>query len=320
MAGSGEIDPIFRSALSARPDTLKHLGQLAEALGMTLEDALDALSSAGIAARDGERLSILDPTEGISARLVGQLTEQRRGLDTAISLLEALPGIVELWREGRGLDGGPAFDVIDNHEDVWARWWQDSFRVTPSRPGVMVPDSVMLREQVVRDIDRVKEDFIARDFHMRVLISLRELDPESGIDTSYIPVLIDAGVEIRAIADPPSWFYVDEGKAGVGIGGIPLVWGQGNPAGMVVVYDASLIAMMSWLYDFMWARAIPVGATEQGWEPVLRLLAQGLSDKQVADALGWGLRTVRRRISEAMDELDAPTRFELGAAWASRQR
>jgi ATP/maltotriose-dependent transcriptional regulator MalT len=59
-----------------------------------------------------------------------------------------------------------------------------------------------------------------------------------------------------------------------------------------------------------------VGVAQRGWEPVLTLMAKGRSDEQIADALDMGLRTVRRRIAEAMDELGARSRFELGAAWA----
>jgi DNA-binding NarL/FixJ family response regulator len=48
-------------------------------------------------------------------------------------------------------------------------------------------------------------------------------------------------------------------------------------------------------------------------------MEQGLSDGAIADALGLSLRTVRRRVSEASEELGADSRFALGVAWADRR-
>ena len=38
----------------------------------------------------------------------------------------------------------------------------------------------------------------------------------------------------------------------------------------------------------------------------------------IARYLGWGLRTVRRRVAKLMDDLGAETRFQLGVAAQSR--
>jgi DNA-binding NarL/FixJ family response regulator len=63
-----------------------------------------------------------------------------------------------------------------------------------------------------------------------------------------------------------------------------------------------------------------VAATDESWGPVLALLARGRTDQQIAGQLGIGVRTVRRRIAEAMDEYGVRSRFELGAAWAAGSR
>jgi DNA-binding NarL/FixJ family response regulator len=68
--------------------------------------------------------------------------------------------------------------------------------------------------------------------------------------------------------------------------------------------------------ESQWARAAPWQQDDDGWQPVLRLLEQGLSDRAIADALGASVRTVQRRITEAMTYFDVSSRFELGAAWA----
>ena len=51
---------------------------------------------------------------------------------------------------------------------------------------------------------------------------------------------------------------------------------------------------------------------------LLRQLAAGAEDEQIARTLGLSLRTVRRRISQLMIELGADTRFQAGAEAARR--
>ncbi len=45
-----------------------------------------------------------------------------------------------------------------------------------------------------------------------------------------------------------------------------------------------------------------------------QLLALGMKDEAIARYLGWGLRTVRRRVARLMEEHGVDTRFQLGAA------
>ena len=61
---------------------------------------------------------------------------------------------------------------------------------------------------------------------------------------------------------------------------------------------------------------MPFSTEGEGWEPVLRLLSQGMSDKAIAVALGTSMRTVQRRINEAMEDLGAGSRFELGFVYS----
>jgi hypothetical protein len=85
---------------------------------------------------------------------------------------------------------------------------------------------------------------------------------------------------------------------------------------MVMVYSTPVVEAISWLFESLWSSATPLPLESDGFEPVLGLMSRGRSDEQIAAALGLGVRTVRRRIAEAMDRYDVSTRFELGAAWA----
>jgi len=51
---------------------------------------------------------------------------------------------------------------------------------------------------------------------------------------------------------------------------------------------------------------------------LLALLASGVTDEAIARALGLGLRTVQRRISALMSDLNASTRFQAGMAARER--
>ena len=53
---------------------------------------------------------------------------------------------------------------------------------------------------------------------------------------------------------------------------------------------------------------------------VLRLMAQGLGDASIAEALGMSVRSVRRRVAEAIAESGAGSRFALGVEWARGRR
>jgi DNA-binding NarL/FixJ family response regulator len=47
------------------------------------------------------------------------------------------------------------------------------------------------------------------------------------------------------------------------------------------------------------------------------MLALGMSDHAIATAQGTSVRTVQRRVSDAMAHYRVSSRFELGVAWAA---
>lgn len=312
----GTLAPLIERVLAARPSTRDELDDLAEAIDWDAEAALETLTSLGFIKFDGDELRVVDPVRALTANAGSALDQAKASFDEAQQLLALLASVKASQTEaaaGAEMIGA----VIRDHESVWERWWADHAHITPVRPGVVTPDAVMLRNQVLGDIDRVAADFIERDFHMRVILDIEECADENGEIPEWLRQLIGAGVEVRAMVQPPSWFYIDDGV----MGGIPLTWGQGNPAGMVVLQPSPLLAMAAAFFEFLWQRATPIKMeAPDGWEPVMRLLEVGRSDKQIADALGLGARTVRRRIADAMDELGATTRFELGMCWAQRQQ
>ena len=79
-----------------------------------------------------------------------------------------------------------------------------------------------------------------------------------------------------------------------------------------------LVELAVGFFEALWERAVAVPSLDQG-EPtpdlnglLLRQLAQGAKDEQIARTLGVSLRTVRRRIATIMTELGVDSRFQAG--------
>jgi DNA-binding CsgD family transcriptional regulator len=98
------------------------------------------------------------------------------------------------------------------------------------------------------------------------------------------------------------------------------------PGHVVVVRGADLLRLLASVAQVLWADAVPLvqpteGATEDATEDgeldaedrqLLRLLAEGLSDRGIARKLGVAERTVTRRVSRLFATLGAATRFQAG--------
>jgi hypothetical protein len=86
----------------------------------------------------------------------------------------------------------------------------------------------------------------------------------------------------------------------------------------IVVRQPGLVALVVEYFEVLWERAVAVPALERGEatpdlnELLLRQLARGAKDEQIARTLGVSLRTVRRRIASIMDELGVDSRFQAG--------
>ena len=98
-------------------------------------------------------------------------------------------------------------------------------------------------------------------------------------------------------------------------------------AGAVIHRSPAVVALALALFDSYWSRATELFAPEHREDDspltpheaeVLRLLAGGAKDEQVARLLGISLRTARRITANLSERLDATSRFELGVAAAKR--
>lgn len=82
-----------------------------------------------------------------------------------------------------------------------------------------------------------------------------------------------------------------------------------------IIHNPMLVSAFITLFDTTYAAAAPVHASEDPTDvQLLELLGLGLKDEAIARYLGWGLRTVRRRVARLMDAHGVDTRYQLGVA------
>jgi DNA-binding CsgD family transcriptional regulator/sugar-specific transcriptional regulator TrmB len=102
---------------------------------------------------------------------------------------------------------------------------------------------------------------------------------------------------------------------------------ENAPAGAVIHRSPAVVSVAIALFDAYWSRGTEVFSPEDRDDntpltpheaEVLRLLAGGAKDEQVARLLGISLRTARRITANLSERLDAASRFELGIAAAKR--
>jgi hypothetical protein len=123
-----------------------------------------------------------------------------------------------------------------------------------------------------------------------------------------------AGIQARMLPVLPSWFWVMGGR----VAAIPTTWGEATPNSVLVVHSEPIAQILTWLFERLWDRAIPVRGPREGygWESLLGLLGNGATVESAARSLGISARTGRRRLAEAMEHYSVDNLFALGAAWA----
>jgi len=214
--------------------------------------------------------------------------------------------------------GARLVDVVYGSDGVWHAWWLHAGVTEVDEVCAIVPDLTPLLSIATGTAAAELSDLQRLLDHYGTTIRLI-LPPHSAtapVAATVVDVLADAGIQIR-LGETRPWFFV----SGLRVAVAPLHW-SGTDEGPVGVFRGETMAgALRDLFEHRWAQSTPWGGANGTVDDVLRLLATGRSDEEVAEALGVSLRTVRRRVAEAMAEYGASSRFELGyrvAAGASR--
>lgn len=84
-----------------------------------------------------------------------------------------------------------------------------------------------------------------------------------------------------------------------------------------IVRHPQLVEALVWLFEAVWDQSVPIMTSSYNdprRQMLISLLMTGSTDSAIAGHLGINVRSVRRWISELMDELGVTTRLQLGAA------
>jgi DNA-binding NarL/FixJ family response regulator len=86
-----------------------------------------------------------------------------------------------------------------------------------------------------------------------------------------------------------------------------------------IVRHALLVEALQWLFEAVWEAAVPImtsvnSETDPRRQMLISMLMTGSTDSAIANTLNINVRSVRRWISDLMDEMGVTTRLQLGAA------
>ncbi|MFF4361610.1 LuxR C-terminal-related transcriptional regulator [Streptomyces sp. NPDC001604] len=263
---------------------------------------------------DESSVSVVDP----EAALLRLLEEQRRymnlhmdWLDRGMWAVESLVGryrhTVEHERAGIEVevitDAGRIHRLLDDLVDLVQT------DVASLHPGPL-PTAEVLRCGLERD--RV---------HIGRGARVRTVYPSRFANVPYVQQhlqdLIALGSEVRLSPTVPLHIIVADGRIAV----LPIDPDEPQK-GVILARGAALVRSYAALYEYCWHAASPV-TTDHGVEPpthaateqqqtVVRLMATGIKDEQIARHLGISLRTLSRVTSEVMQQLGAESRFQAG--------
>ncbi|MDQ1007708.1 DNA-binding CsgD family transcriptional regulator [Streptomyces sp. V4I23] len=170
-------------------------------------------------------------------------------------------------------------------------------------------------ERLRRDAALLKE-LLRRWVRVSVIWDERLLQSPSVQE--YARGLARAGAQMRAASDVPVTFTVvdcDTCVVGPGFGASgPRA---ASPAEQAVSRCPETVSVVQYLFRGLWDASVNLSADEHGLpngqtQSVLSMLAQGLTDQQIAHRLKVCERTVGRTVAWIMGELDARSRFDAG--------
>lgn len=233
--------------------------------------------------------------------------------------------ILESLRELRRLADTPApaspderdetvIDVVRGTEGVWQAWWMYADLHDTTEICAIVPDLQPLLDSLS---PRAADDYaevlgLLRSRRLRFRLVLPTEARLHDDAAHVVHQLVEHGVEVR-LAETSRWFFVSRGRTCV----LPAVWGDPGATDVFVMRSEPVAGALTDLFEHRWAAARPWHTAEKPDDAVLSLLAEGHEDEAVAAALGISVRTVRRRVADAMTAYGASTRFALGAAYRS---
>jgi DNA-binding CsgD family transcriptional regulator len=286
------------------------LEAVAPALGVPVErltEPLHGLISEGIVSLDGGRLQVLPLAQVVSAAIAREATAAVRARDR----LDRLARSIEfLGAAGSRPGPGEVEDLggIDGEVSTGGNALALLTALIESSKGDLLflrPDTwAMPRESA---ISQVVGRAVTSGRRSRAIYPIRALNQVPEV----LQARIDEGEEVRVIDAMPTRLFVISPTHAV----LPEPLGFADEP-RLLVRQGALVEALTLLFELYWERSMAVPSLETRVDQrafLVRQLASGAKDEQIARTLGLSLRTVRRRVADLMIELGVDTRFQAGA-------
>lgn len=307
-----DAEELYRRILRSGPTTLV---PIAAELGWSLSlatEALESLIGNRLVRETVDGLILVEHPRPALERLLG---DEEARLDTRRrELADARAAIARFTAEHRAAgDSRGAADTKSVWEVVSSQMAVALVEHTLRSTTGLIRNSVLslkVGPGIDEDGVRIRRGALAGDREQRAIYSMAALEDPAG--RRSVRALADAGEQQRVSTSPPSEFTVFGGDVVLAMA----EWGSVE-SDHIVIRSPMLIAAFTTMFEYAWdlAQPMPGARRDVGQDrQLLILLASGVKDEAIARYLGWGLRTVRRRVAKLMDELGAETRFQLGVA------
>jgi DNA-binding CsgD family transcriptional regulator len=300
--------------LAGRP-----LDEVIDSLGLTreeLDERAAALIAAEIVTLEPGSMGVLSPALAVSRMLEAAAARARVAHDELLNISRALPYVA-------GTAGVPASHLEDDAvqpldgELYRGRYLPETLDVLIRRStgdlAWLRPDQWTLPWE--DDMSQLVADVVASGRRVRAIYPVRVL----GEAPAVLQARADAGEEIRVLPQVVTRLLVIGGSHAV----LPEPLGHITTP-RILVRQRGIVQALGLLFDQLWEQSSPVAEYERGpggdevRRQLLRQLASGAQDDQIARRLGLSLRTVRRRVAALMVELGVDSRFQAGVEAARR--
>lgn len=304
---------VERDYLRLQAQSGRELVSVADALLRTPEELLDdirPLLESGIVRVEDARLHAVSPTEAVVLLLRRTAEAAAEAEDRLLKVAQALPHLVSPAARPAP---GEVTDVVPLDGEV-------------SSGGNPVPLLRSLILETSGDLLWLRPDQFgrAREEGMAAIVgeavsrgrSSRAIYPARAWREArdVLELRASVGEQVRLLPSLPTRLIVIGTTHAV----LPEPLGYADEPRSLVRQPGLVHALTLW-FEALWEQASPLhGARDGAGGPpredrfLLRLLAQGAKDEQIARVLGISLRTVRRRVAAMMTELGVDSRFQAG--------
>jgi sugar-specific transcriptional regulator TrmB/DNA-binding CsgD family transcriptional regulator len=290
--------------------------EIADAMGLALRRAqrlLDAIEARGLVTHSPERprrYLLAAPDIAIEALILQREKELQRIRGSVRQLQER----AALHRESTPQ---PLIELITQRESERQVFRQ--LQASAQRELIfLVRPPILISRPAPTEAPDYETDARARGIAYRGIVDSDYLALPGAVE--HVRADIAKGDEVRVVHRLPFKMALADRRTAL----IPLDLSSPRSEVLLVRSSALLDALYA-LFESLWDRAVPmtldrdppkhgeagVGLAGEARE-ILRLMAGGLNDKAIAHELGISMRTLNRRISELMIQLNARSRFQIG--------